>query len=396
MKKIFVLFLTIAISVANVHAQKYEGLALTPPMGWSTWNTFHDCFYEKDIKEIADYFVSLGLKDAGYKYINLDDYWQRERNKYGFIVPSPGKFPNGLKVVSDYVHSKGLKFGLYSDAGTMTCGRCPGSLGHEYLDAMMYAKWGVDYIKLDWCYHDNVDPKVEYGLMSKAIRASGRPMLLNICEWGEGQPWLWGKDIGHTWRTTHDLHVGFDDGEGSVLDILDQQVNLRQYAGPDHWNDPDMLQVGNGMSVSEDRAHFTMWCMLAAPLILGNDIRNMSKETYSIITNHDLIAIDQDSLGVQGLRYKQDDNIDYWFKPLKGGDWAFTILNRTTEPKEIVINWKDYVFFDGLSNMGTEFDKKAYKYVNLWDKSKTGTTQGPMKVVVNGHDVVTLRLTPEK
>jgi len=369
-------------------------------MGWNTWNKFAGNINEQLIKETADRMVELGLVDAGYIYLNLDDCWHGERDANGFITENKEKFPLGMKALGDYIHSKGLKFGIYSDAGRQTCACFPGSAGHEYQDALMYAKWGVDYLKYDWCFTDNTNPVGAYTLMRDALYAAGRPVLFSMCEWGTSSPWRWAKDVAHSWRSTGDIGVGFskdiDNGTWkslSVLSILDRQDTLRKYAGPGHWNDPDMLEVGNGMSVNEDRAHFTMWCMLAAPLILGNDLTSITKETLAIITNKDMIAVDQDSLGVQGLKLKAENGVEYWFKPLKNGDWAFVILNRNERQVNLKVDWKDFVFTDPLSSRSTEFDKAIYSYVNLWDKGVKGKTKSPMSVIVPGHDVAAYRLS---
>lgn len=382
--------------------QKYEELARTPQMGWNSWNKFGCNIDEKLIRETADKMVELGLVEAGYIYLNLDDCWHGERDSLGFITEDRERFPSGMKALADYVHSKGMKFGIYSDAGRTTCAGKPGSFGHEYQDALTYASWGVDYLKYDWCATQDINPKGAYRLMRDALYNAGRPILFSMCEWGSNQPWLWAQDIGHSWRTTGDICAKFDEDTDygnwkslGVLSILDLQEGLRQYAGPGHWNDPDMLEVGNGMSVNEDRAHFTMWCMLAAPLLLGNDLTNMTEETHKIITNHDVIAINQDSLGVQGLKYKVENGLEFWFKPLCAGDWAFTVLNRTKEAVSYSIDWNHFCFTDGLSGRSTSFDETIYSYRDLWNEGVTGTTKGNTSITVPGYDVVTYRLTPK-
>ncbi|KAA6318801.1 Alpha-galactosidase A, partial [termite gut metagenome] len=270
--------------------QKFEHLADTPPMGWNSWNKFACNIDESLIRTIADALVETGLRDAGYIYLNLDDCWHGQRDSLGFIQPNPAKFPSGMKALADYVHSKGLKIGIYSDAGRKTCGGHPGSFGHEYQDALQYAKWEIDYLKYDWCSSEDINPIGAYNLMRDALKAAGRPILFSMCEWGQSKPWTWAHNTGHSWRTTGDICNRFDGVDRhpgwaayGVLQILDMQEGLRQYAGPGHWNDPDMLEVGNGQSVNEDRAHFSMWCLLAAPLILGNDIRSMTQETKDIL-----------------------------------------------------------------------------------------------------------------
>ena len=398
-KALLVMIMVTLLPMA-ANAQKWDGLAKTPPMGWNSWNKFASNINEKQIKEIADAMVSTGLRDAGYVYLNLDDTWHGARDANGFITADAKKFPNGIKALADYVHSKGLKFGIYSDAGCQTCGGMPGSLGHEYQDAITYANWGVDYLKYDWCNTTDVNPKGAYALMRDALHSAGRPIVLSMCEWGNSKPWEWAQNVGHSWRTTADICCCFD----CVLDfgtfqqlgvtaILDKNEPLRASAGPGHWNDPDMLEVGNGMTVNQDRAHFTLWCMMAAPLILGNDIRNMSAETKTIIMNKDVIAIDQDPLGVQGMRYKTESGLEFWFKPLEGGDWAMCIFNRTLEARDYTIYWGAYDFHDSVSGKNTELYRHTYKVKNLWSGKDEGTTATAKKVAIPAQDVVLYRLT---
>nr|WP_321375916.1 glycoside hydrolase family 27 protein [uncultured Bacteroides sp.] len=404
MKKYFLLFSLFCFScLSSVKAQKYEELAKTPPMGWNSWNKFACDINEEIIRGVADKMVESGLRDAGYIYLNLDDCWHGKRDSLGFITADPVKFPSGIKALADYIHSKGLKIGIYSDAGRQTCGGRPGSLGHEYQDALTYAKWGIDYLKYDWCNTEDVNPIGAYNLMKDALRAAGRPILFSMCEWGNSKPWTWAKDTGHMWRTTGDIFNCFDcvdEHPGwkafGVLQILDMQEGLRKYAGPGHWNDPDMLEVGNGQKVNQDRAHFSMWCMLAAPLILGNDIRNMSDETKAIIMNRDVIAIDQDTLGVQGLKVASQDGIEVWFKPLAGGDWAFCMLNRSNEDKEYEINWQKFNFDDEVSKRSTNFHNTTYVIKNLWTKKVEGSTKKDKKVSVPAQDVLLYRLSIAK
>ena len=269
----------------NSFGQKFEGLALTPPMGWNSWNTFQTKINEALVMQTADKLVSSGMKDAGYTYLVLDDGWMaKERDNNGSLVADPQKFPHGMKAVADYVHSKGLKFGLYNCAGTLTCAGYPGTRGYEYQDARLYASWDIDYLKFDWCNTEGINAIEAYTTMSKALRIAGKPIVFSLCEWGTNKPWEWAAPVGQLWRTTGDISAQFDSirNEGTwssngAMHIVDLQVGLQKYAGPGHWNDPDMLEVGNGMSVGEDRAHFSMWCMLAAPLIAGNDITKMSQ-----------------------------------------------------------------------------------------------------------------------
>lgn len=369
-------------------AREMNTLARTPQMGWNSWNLFKENISEDLIKGVIDAFVTSGLKDAGYTYVNLDDCWHGDRDADGMVQVNAKKFPSGMKALSDYAHSKGLKFGIYTCAGTMTCAHYTGSLGHEYQDALQYARWGIDYIKEDWCNTEDVNPIGAYRTMHDAILASGRPMLLSLCEWGSNKPWKWAKGIGHSWRTTGDIENNFE----SVLKILDLQDGLREYAGPGHWNDPDMLEVGNGMSVNEDRAHFSLWCMLNAPLLLGNDVRNMSRETAGILLNKEVIALNQDPLGVQALKVKGMPGMEYWLKPLAGGDWALCVLNRTTAPKTDVMDWQKLNVNDELSKCATDFDTKEYTLKNLWSGKMEGKAKKLKKITVPGHDVLLYRL----
>ena len=394
-----ILLWIVCASCLSGYGQKFDGLALTPPMGWNSWNKFACDVNEALIRETADAMVSSGLKDAGYEYVNIDDCWQGERDSQGFIQPDPKRFPSGMKALADYVHGKGLKLGIYSDAGSKTCGGRPGSRGHEYQDALTYARWGIDYLKYDWCNVEGLKAEGAYLTMRDALHAAGRPMVFSICEWGNNHPWTWGPKIGHLWRTTGDIYNCFDGKQdhgtwyqAGVLQILDMQKELRGHAGPGHWNDPDMLEVGNGMAVNEDRAHFSMWCMLAAPLIAGNDLRNMSAATYQILANKDVIAIDQDKLGIEGFCYSTDDVLDVWFKPLSGDDWAMCVLNRASRPQKVQFDWKKEKVVDDFSKRDARFDAVVYHVRDLWSKKDLGTTAALLDAEVPGHDVLMVRL----
>ncbi len=401
MKK-FKWIIILTLIVTQIHAQKFEGLALTPPMGWNSWNTFQTNISEELVKQTADIIVSTGMKDAGYTYIVLDDGWMAmDRDSVtGDLIPDPKKFPNGMKTVIDYVHSTGLKFGLYNCAGTKTCAGYPGTRGYEYQDARFYASLGIDYLKFDWCNSDGLTAKEAYTTMSKALKAAKRPIIFSLCEWGNNKPWLWAQNVGQLWRTTGDIANIFDGIKkydtwhaNGVMTIVDMQDTLRKYAGPGHWNDPDMLEVGNGMSVNEDRTHFSMWCMLAAPLMAGNDIRKMTKETKEILTDKDVIAIDQDAAGIQALRYSDRDSVQIWLKPLTKGDWAVCFLNRSLSPKNISMDWKQMVVSDSLSGSALNPIKDNYTIHNVWSRANMGTTGQPFKAVLPPHDVILLRVT---
>jgi alpha-galactosidase len=387
------------IVFTNIFGQKYEKLALTPPMGWNSWNRFACDINEKLIREIADTIVSSGMKNAGYVYLNIDDCWHGTRDSLGIIHPDPERFPSGMKALADYVHSKGLKLGIYSCAGIKTCGGRAGSRGHEYQDALTYAQWGIDYLKYDWCNTEGLNAEGAYVTMRDALYTAGRPVVFSLCEWGNNKPWIWGPATGHLWRTTGDIYNCFDciKDHGTwkswgVTYILDMQDSLRKYAGPGHWNDPDMLEVGNGMPINEDRAHFSIWCMLAAPLIAGNDIRNMSKETKEILTNKEVLAVDQDSLGIQCFKYNKNYDVESWFKPLANGDWAMCILNRGNTPQKFSINWKNEKVSDKEFGKETNFEKITYKLRNLWTKEELGNTKNSFTIKIPAHDVVMLRL----
>jgi alpha-galactosidase len=366
-----------------------NGLAKTPPMGWNSWNKF-GCNVSADlIRGMADAIVSTGLKDAGYEYVVIDDCWQVSRDAEGNIVPDPQRFPSGIKALADYVHSKGLKFGIYSDAGTGTCQHRPGSRGYEFQDARQYAAWGVDYLKYDWCHHGTQNSEASYSIMRDALLKSGRPIVFSICEWGSTKPWLWAAPVGNLWRATGDIAdkwsvPGKDDGLG-VVEILDLVNGLESYAGPGHWNDPDMLEVGNGgLTDDEARAHFSLWCILAAPLMAGNDVRSMTPVTKEILTNKELIAVDQDPMGMQGKRVKRDGDLEVWSKQLADGGRAVALLNRGESPSRITVNWTDIGYPDTLNASVRD----------LWAAKDLGNMKGTYSATVPKHAAVVIRIMP--
>ncbi|RYY77403.1 MAG: glycoside hydrolase family 27 protein [Gammaproteobacteria bacterium] len=392
----------ILLFVQSAAAQKFEQLGKTPQLGWNSWNTFGCNIDEKMIKDMADVMVKSGMKDAGYEYINIDDCWHGERDAKGFIQANKKQFPSGIKAVADYVHSKGLKLGIYSDAGNKTCAGRPGSRGHEYQDAIAYASWDVDYVKYDWCDTKDINPKAAYTTMRDAIRNAGRPMLFSICEWGDNKPWEWATDIGHSWRTTGDIDPCWncEHSHGSwsswgVLRILDKQEGLRKYAGPGHWNDMDMMEVGNGMTEAEDRSHFSLWAIMNSPLIAGNDLRGMSDNTRKILTNKEMIAINQDALGIQALKWIDDGDIEIFIKPLAKGDYAVLFLNRADSEKIYVHNWPFNEMKDDISKHEINFNKQHFNWKNVWTDA-TGNTYSNLTISIPAHDVVVLRLTPKK
>jgi alpha-galactosidase len=385
---------------APVRAAPAAALAPTPPMGWNSWNKFACNVSEQLIRETADAMVRTGMRDAGYQYVNIDDCWHGQRDSLGFIRADSVRFPSGIRALADYVHARGLKLGIYSDAGSKTCGGKPGSRGYERQDALTYAKWHVDYLKYDWCNTEELNAHGAYLTMHDALAGTGRPIVLSICEWGTNKPWEWGASVGQLWRTTGDITPCFDciDTHGGqwnaygVVQILDMQQGLRRYAGPGHWNDPDMLEVGNGLTPSEDRAHFAMWAMLAAPLIAGNDLRAMPPDVASVLMNHDVIAIDQDSLGIEGFRYSANDSVEVWFKPLVHGDWAMAVLNRARAPRHVTFDWQREAVADSLSSRTAAFASTRYAVRDLWGKRDMGTTQRALAADVAPHDILMLRL----
>ncbi len=383
------LFASSLLAIPHLRALD-NGLARTPPMGWNTWNKFACNVSEKLVKEAANAIVSSGMKGAGYKYVVIDDCWQVSRDEAGNIVPDAERFPSGIKAVADYIHSKGLLFGIYSDAGTETCQHRPGSRGYEFQDARQYAAWDVDYLKFDWCSHSTQDSQASYSLMRDALAKSGRPIVFSICEWGSTKPWLWAGNVGNLWRSTGDIINKWDGkekwGGNGIVQILDLEDGLESYAGPGHWNDPDMLEVGNGaLNRNESRAHFSMWCLLAAPLMAGNDIRNMTPETRDILTDAEAIAIDQDPLGQQGKRVRKGNNgLEVWSKQLADGGRAVALLNRSGSEANISASWTEIGYPDTL----------AASVRDVWAKKDLGSLKGKVSVSVPSHGVVLLRIKP--
>ncbi len=325
-----------------------NGLAKTPPMGWNSWNLFAGRIDDKIVREMADAMVSSGMRDAGYIYLNIDDTWEGDRDANG-VIQTNNKFPD-MKALADYVHSKGLKFGIYSSPGPYTCAGYAGSYDHEAQDAKTYAAWGVDYLKYDWCSASGLYPdsamRAVYQKMADALRATGRPIVYSLCQYGKADVWTWGaKAGGNLWRTTDDIN----DTYKRMMEIVDTQSAIAEWAGPGHWNDPDMLEVGNGgMSTDEYRTHMSLWAIFAAPLLAGNDVRNMSADTRSILLNKDVIAIDQDPLGRQGQLALKRNEVDYWKRPLSGNGVAVAAVNRADSAASVKIPWKELEIDDNL------------------------------------------------
>jgi alpha-galactosidase len=368
-----------------------NGLALTPPMGWNSWNKFQCDVNEKIVRDTADAMVSSGMRDAGYQYVVIDDCWHGPRDANGFITADPQKFPSGIKALADYVHSRGLKFGIYSDAGRLTCGGRPGSQGHEYQDAVTYARWGVDYLKYDWCSTGDRNAQEGYAVMADALRVSGRDIVFSICEWGTAKPWLWAKNVGNVWRTTGDISDDFAtskkgrEWEHPMLKIVDLNEPLWPFAGPGHWNDADMLEVGNGgMTPAEYRSHFSLWAMMASPLMAGNDIAHVDEGTRSILLNKEVIAVDQDALGQQGHRAWKDGDREVWVKPLAGGGRALLLFNRGQQPVRIRATAEQLGYPPAL----------RARVRDLWAHKDLARWSGSIEGAVEPHGVVMYRITP--
>jgi alpha-galactosidase len=356
-------------------------LASTPPMGWNSWNHFADRVDDKAVRSAADAMVASGMRDAGYVYINIDDTWEAGRDAQGFIQTNE-KFPD-MKALADYVHSKGLKLGIYSSPSAKTCAGFEGSLGHEEQDAQTYAKWGIDYLKYDWCRSSGTRQEMlaAYTKMHEAIKKTGRPMVFSLCEYGWNKIWEWGPSVGgNLWRTTGDI----SDEYRVMAEIGFNQNGLEKFAGPGHWNDPDMLEVGNGgMNDDEYRTHMSLWAILAAPLIAGNDLAKMTPYTLELLTNREVIAIDQDPLGKQGHRVTQEGPFEVWMKPLADGSKAVGLFNRQRTTEQLSVDFAAL----GITGEVTVRD--------LWLKKDLGTFRGAFTAYVPRHGVVMVRVTPK-
>lgn len=380
---VFILFTAVGSLAWN------NNIALTPPMGWNSWNVFAGNINETQIKQIADTMVSTGMKDAGYVYLNLDDNWMANpaRDSNGNLRADPNRFPNGIKGLADYVHAKGLKLGIYGDRGTMTCMNVPqsGSKGYEDRDAKTFASWGIDYLKYDNCnIPGGSDMKTDYQKMQNALANCGRPIVFSICAW-EYQNWM--PATGNVWRTTRDIvdkwdATGHKYGFVGIINSIDQNSKYTNSAGPGAWNDPDMLEIGNGGCTTEEyRTQMSMWCMMASPLLAGNDIRKMSQATKDILLNKEVIAINQDPLGKQGYRVKSSNGNEIWLKPLADGTKAVALLNRNPGTSSITVNWSDI----GITGSAAVRD--------LWAKSDKGSITGSYTASVPSHGTVVLKIS---
>jgi alpha-galactosidase len=360
-----------------------DGLAPTPPMGWNSWNRFGVQIDERLVLETAEAMVSSGMRDAGYRYVVIDDGWMApERDQNGDFVADAEKFPSGIKALADRIHALGLRFGIYTDAGTKTCQDLPASLGYEFRDARRFAEWGVDYVKVDWCHTEGMGPRALYTKWAMALHAARRPIVLSICEWGRAQPWEWAGALGHLWRTSWDIQPEWS----SILTILDRQAELHRYAGPDHWNDPDMLEVGNGdLTGEQSRAHFALWAVLAAPLMAGNDLRTMSDAVRQILTAREIVAIDQDAAGQQGRRIRRDGDIDVWLRTIGAkGERAIAVLNRGAVAREVRI---------ALEDLGVA----AHAHVrvrDLWQRADVSESRREIVIATSPNSATVLGITP--
>ncbi len=356
-------------------------LSASPPMGWNSWNRFACDIDEDLIRQTADAMVSSGLRDAGYEYLNLDDCWQSARAGDGTIIADPERFPSGIPALAKYVHDRGFKFGLYTCAGTLTCQERPGSYGYEELDARTYAAWGVDFVKVDWCFTDGLDSRERYTVMHDALERSGRPMVHSICNWGRASPWAWGAEAGQLWRTSGDI----TDLYLSMLLNMALAERWAAFAGPGHWNDPDMLEVGNGgMTDTQYRSHFSLWAMMAAPLIAGNDLREMSPETLEILTNREVIAVDQDPAGIQGVRIRQENGLQVWAKPLAGpGERAVLLFNPAFSGADapMEVSWSELGLAPGEARVR-----------DLWVRADLGNFRDRFRASVPPTDAVMVKI----
>ncbi|MET7451680.1 RICIN domain-containing protein [Streptomyces sp. NPDC005574] len=369
----------IALTAAPPAAALGNGLALTPPMGFNDWNAYGCNVSDSLIRSTAQAMHTNGMQAAGYTYVNIDDCWMtHSRDAQGRLVPDPAKFPTGVKGTADYVHSLGLKLGIYEDAGTATCAGYPGSLGHETTDAQTFASWGVDYLKYDNCNNTGVSARTRYTAMRDALTATGRPILFSLCNWGQENVWTWGADVGNSWRTTGDISASYS----SMLSIFHSNAGLASYAGPGHWNDPDMLEVGNsGLSATEARTEFSLWSEMAAPLIAGTNLASASSATLSTYTNARVIAVDQDSLGKQGTMVSSSGGLDVLAKPLAGGDVSVALFNETGSTATITTT------ASAIGKTGAS----SYSLTDLWSGA-TSTSTGTISASVPAHGTVMYRV----
>ncbi|WP_432977887.1 NPCBM/NEW2 domain-containing protein [Dactylosporangium sp. CA-233914] len=370
-----------AVSPAAAAATPQPGPLTAPVMGWNSWNRFGCDIDENLIKATADAMVSTGLRDSGYTYVDIDDCWMAgTRDAQGRLQPDPVRFPGGIAALADYVHARGLKLGIYSSAGTATCQGLPASLDHEVTDAQTWASWGVDLLKYDNCNNQGRPAIDRYKAMGDALKASGRPIVYSLCNWGNDQPWVFGPNVGgSSWRTTDDINASW----GSITSILDQQAGLEPFARKGYYNDPDMLEVGNGsLTQDENVAHFSLWSLLSAPLLLGNDLRSVSASTLGILRNADVIAVNRDWGGSQGRRIADVGDQEVWAKPMSDGSVAVVLFNRGAAPATIATTAAEL----GLAG------SSSYTTKNLWTGA-TASTAGALSASVAAHGVAMFRVT---
>ncbi|ETO33695.1 Melibiase family protein [Reticulomyxa filosa] len=381
-------FLTWFFVLTSLTTGLDNGVGKTPQMGWNSWNGYHCGINQELIEQVIKSMVSTGLRDAGYKYVNLDDCWQLYRDPNGTIVPDPTTFPDGIVPLVEMAHSNGLLFGLYSDAGNETCQGRPGSLGYETIDANTYANWGVDYLKYDNCNNDHIRPQERYPIMRDALNATGHPIFYSICEWGRHHPWTWAPDVGNSWRTTSDIE---DDWEKMIYNWDHNGPYF--VAGPGAWNDPDMLEIGNGgMTFTEYKTHFSLWCIGKSPLIIGCDINNMSSETIEILMNTELISVNQDPLGIQAHKIrevflKDDPSIigeQVWFGPLINNQYVLALLNRKQDTTTISVTWQE---LDLNPN-------QTYMIRDLWLHQNISISTGAFQASVQKHETIVVQMIP--
>jgi alpha-galactosidase len=371
------LVVLIFMSANLMGAAQDTPLARTPPMGWNSWNHFACEVSDRVVRAQADAMVRSGMKAAGYTYVLIDDCWEGQRDAEGYIHPN-AKFPN-MKALADYVHARGLKIGIYSSPGPKTCGGYEGSYGHEERDAQTYAAWGIDYLKYDLCSYDGMgDQIVAYGKMGDALKKTGRPIVYALCQYGMERGWRWAASVGgNLWRTDDDIR----DNYYTMAQFGFGQNGLEKYAGPGHWNDPDMLEVGNGgMTEDEYRTQMSLWCLLAAPLIAGNDLTRMPPATLAMLTNPDVIAVDQDPLGAQGRRVSQEGDLEVWMKPLADGSKAVGLFNRGWGAMPVTVDFRSI----GLGDSAAVRD--------LWSRTDLATFKQEYTATVPPHGVVMINV----
>lgn len=377
--------ITMMILIAGITTAQRPELAAAPPLGWNTWYAFGCHVTEADVRAAVDAMASNGMKTAGYEYVSLDDCWQGERDPEGHIHPN-SRFPD-MKALGDYIHSRGFKFGIYSSPGPKTCGGYAGSYGYEKEDAETYASWGVDFLKYDWCSAGKVyqPSQIEgaYNKMHEAIVMTGRPMIYSLCEYGREAPWIWGPKIGaNLWRTTDDVsnRINFQE-YARMMFIGFGQEGLQHFAGPGHWNDPDFLQIGNqGLNLDEDKTQMTLWSLLAAPLFSSTDVTKLSDAQLAVLTNREVIAVDQDPKGIQGHRLSQVGPVQVWAKPLSRGRTAVGLINSGESPFPASVNFRDIGYFNPV------------RVRDLWEGKDLGVIKNSYTTMVPKHGAVLIEI----